>query len=148
MAVKVKRIVLWRKDVENRPGSLAAALEPLAKAGASLQVVMGYRYPGQHERAVIEVHPIATKKGATAAQQAGLSPAALPALMVEGDDSPGLGSRIAGELAEGGINMVFLVSQVIGRRFSAIFGFESEDDTVRAAGIIRRAAKGTPKRAR
>ncbi len=42
MAITVKKAVLWRKEVDNRPG----ALEPLAQAGADLQVVMAYRYPG------------------------------------------------------------------------------------------------------
>ena len=47
MAVTVKKIVLWRKEVENRPGILANALAPLANAGTDIRVVMGYRYPGQ-----------------------------------------------------------------------------------------------------
>ena len=48
MPVTVKRDTLWRKEIENRPGALAAVLAPLAEAGADLQVVMGYRHPG-HE---------------------------------------------------------------------------------------------------
>src|SRR5437879_3595190 len=44
MAVTVKKVTLWRSEVENKTGVLANALEPLAKAGADLQVVMGYRY--------------------------------------------------------------------------------------------------------
>jgi hypothetical protein len=32
MAVTVKKIVLWRKEVENRAGILANALAPLARA--------------------------------------------------------------------------------------------------------------------
>ena len=47
MAVTVKKIVLWRKEVENRPGILANALAPLANAATDIQVVMGYRHPGQ-----------------------------------------------------------------------------------------------------
>ena len=46
MAVTVKKAVLWRKEIDNRPGMLANTLEPLSEAGADLQVVMGYRYPG------------------------------------------------------------------------------------------------------
>jgi len=33
MAVKVKSITLWRKQLENKMGVLAQTLEPLAKAG-------------------------------------------------------------------------------------------------------------------
>ena len=41
MPVKVKNISLWRKEVENKPGALAKTIEPLAKTGADLHVVMG-----------------------------------------------------------------------------------------------------------
>ena len=41
MPVRVKNITLWRKELENRSGTLAQTLEPLAKVGADLQVVMG-----------------------------------------------------------------------------------------------------------
>ena len=47
MAVTVKKAMLWRKEVDNRPGMLASTLQPLAEAGADLQVVMAYRYPGR-----------------------------------------------------------------------------------------------------
>ncbi len=40
MAVTVKKIVLWRKEVENRPGALASTLASLASADTDLQVVM------------------------------------------------------------------------------------------------------------
>jgi hypothetical protein len=53
MAVTIRNIVLWRKEAENEPGALAATatLEPFAKGGADLQLVMGYRYPGQEQKA-------------------------------------------------------------------------------------------------
>ena len=46
MAVRVRVISLWRREVENRPGALARTLAPLAGAGTDLEVVMAYRYPG------------------------------------------------------------------------------------------------------
>jgi hypothetical protein len=50
MAVRVKGIVLWRKETENQSGVLAGSLEPFAKGGMDLQVVMGYRYPATSKR--------------------------------------------------------------------------------------------------
>ena len=41
MPVTVKSISLWRKEAKNKTGLLAQTLEPLAKAGADLGVVMG-----------------------------------------------------------------------------------------------------------
>ena len=58
MPVMVKKAVLWRKEIDNRPGMLANTLEPLSEAGADLQVVMGYRYPGGKDSAAIELHPV------------------------------------------------------------------------------------------
>jgi len=40
MAVAVKKAVLWRKEIDYRPGMLADILGPLYEAFADLQVVM------------------------------------------------------------------------------------------------------------
>ena len=53
MPVAVKPITLWRKEVDNQPGILAQTLEPFAKGGADLHVVMGYRYPGNETKAAM-----------------------------------------------------------------------------------------------
>ena len=140
MAVTVKKISLWRKEVENKPGVLAGTLEPFAGGGADLQVVMGYRYPGNAAIAAIEVYPVTGKKMVAAAQAAGMSTAAIPALLVEGDNRPGLAHGIARAMGDAGINMSFLIGQVVGRKFSAIFGFENAGDARKAAGLIKKAA--------
>jgi hypothetical protein len=139
MAIKVKSITLWRREVENRPGELAATLEPLARAGSDLQVVMSYGLPGQGNRAVLELYPVSGKKGTAAAGAAGLSASAIPTLLVEGDNRPGSGHAMARALADAGININFLVAQTIGRRFSAVFGFETQADAKNAASLIKKA---------
>ena len=68
MAVTVKKITLWRREVENKPGVLGGVLAPLAEAGADLQVVMGYRHAGDGSKAAIEVSPVTGKKSLTAAR--------------------------------------------------------------------------------
>ena len=141
MPIKVKRITLWRKELENRAGTLAGTLEPLAKAGADLQVVMGYCYPGDRNKAAVEVFPIGAKKATAAAQGVGLAPSGIPALHVEGDNKAGLGHAIAGALADAGVNLDFLVAQVIGRKFSAVIGFENDADADRATALIKKAGK-------
>lgn len=144
MPVTVKRITLWRRDLENRPGTLATVLDPVAKAGADLQVAMGYRIPGQEDRAVIELAPVGTRKATAAAQQAGLSPSDIPTLVVQGDNRAGLGQELAQEMGNAGINMAFLVALVVGRRYAGVFGFESDEDARKAAEIIKRAARRKP----
>jgi hypothetical protein len=139
MPVKVKKITLWRKELENRAGTLADTLEPLAKAGADLQVVMGYCYPGDRTKAAVELFPVANKKAIAAAQAAGLATAAIPALHVEGDNRPGLGHAIARAVADAGVNLDFLMAQVIGRKYSAVLGFENAADADKATALIKKA---------
>ena len=146
MAVSIRKITLWRTQVAHRPGALADLLEPLAQAGTDLQIVMGYRIPDRKERAVIEVAPVGTRKAAQAAEKAGLAPGGAPTLLVLGDNRPGLANRIARALAESGVNIAFLVAQVVGRRYSAVFGFENEADLDKAVDRIRTAVTSRARR--
>jgi hypothetical protein len=139
MAIAVKKIVLWRKEVDNRPGILANALAPLASAGTDIHVVLAYRFPGHQTKAAIELYPVVGKKSASAAKEAGFGPSTIPALLVEGDNRAGVGYATAQAIADAGISMDFLVAQVIGRKYSAVFGFESGADAAKCAAIIRKA---------
>jgi len=145
MATAVKKIVLWRKEVENRAGVLANALAPLANASTDIHLVMAYRFPGEQSKAAIELYPVTGKKSAAAAEEAGFSASAIPALLVEGDNRAGIGYATAQAIADAGINMDFVVAQVIGRKYSAVFGFESEADATKCAAIIRKAAAAKKK---
>ena len=139
MPVTVKNISLWRKEVENKTGVLAQTLEPFAKVGADLHVVIAYRYPGNESRAAVELHPVTGKKLIAAAQGVELAASSIPTLLVEGDNKPGLGHAIAQTIADAGINLSFLVAQVIGRRYSAVIGFETDADAKKAATLIKKA---------
>jgi hypothetical protein len=145
MAVTVKNISLWRKEVGNQVGTLAHTLGPVTKGGANLQILMGYRYPGEGTRAAIELYPVTGKKASAAAAEAGLSASSIPTLLVEGDDRPGLALAIAQAMSGAGINMTFFVAQAVGRRFSAVLGFESETDAKTAAPLIKKAATSKKK---
>ncbi len=145
MAVTVRKVTLWRTEVENKPGTLAELLRPLAEAGANLNVVMGYRIPGEPARAAIEIFPVSGKRSMTAAEKAGLSRSSIPTLLAVGDDRPGIGSAIAEAIAGAGMNLTFMVAQVIGRRYSGVFGFDSEEDARKAATLIKKASR-RPKR--
>jgi hypothetical protein len=140
MPVKVKKITLWRKELENRAGTLSETLLPLAKSGADLQVVMGYCYPADRTRAAVELFPVASKKLTSAAESAGLAPSGIPAVHVEGDNRGGLGHSITRALADAGVNLDFLIAQVIGRKYSAVLGFENDGDADKAVTLIKKAA--------
>ncbi len=139
MAVTVKKIVVWRTDAEDKPGALSNVLAPLAEVGADLQVVMGYRCPGSKNKAAIEVGPLSGKKATTAARKAGLAVSAIPTLLVQGDNRPGLGHAIAQAIAAAGINVSFFVAQVVDVHFSAVLGFADEAVSKQAATLIKKA---------
>ena len=139
MPVTVKDISLWRKEVENQVGTLAHTLAPVTKAGANLHVLMGYRYPGDGTKAAIELYPVAGKKVTAAASEAGLSASSIPTLLVEGDDRPGLGLAIAQAIAGAGVNLTFFVAQSVGKKFSAVLGFETAAGAKIAAPLIKKA---------
>lgn len=148
MATAIGKIQVWRAVVENRPGALDAILEPLANAGADLSIVFGWVDPADPTKGVVEVAPIKGRKLTDAAKQAGLSPVEVPVLVVQGPNKPGLGHQLAAALAQAGINLKFLAAQVVGRNYSAVFGFESSADVTKAQRVIKAAltSKGGAKK--
>jgi hypothetical protein len=148
MAITVKKVTLWRKEVPHEVGILAGVLEPLAAAGTNLRVVMGYTFPTPSGYAAIEVFPISGKKATAAATAAGLSASPIACLHVEGDDRAGLGAAMARAIASAGISMSFVMAETVGRKFSAVFGFASDGEASAAIKAIKSAAKPVPKRKR
>ena len=75
-----------------------------------------------------------------AATGTGLAASAIPTLLVEGDNKPGLAHKIAQTIADTGADLSFFVAQAIGRRYSAVIGFANDADAKRAATLIKKAA--------
>ena len=148
MALTVKRITLWRREVDNRAGVLAETLEPLAQAGADLRLVMGYRFPQDPKRSAIEVYPVAGKRVTAAAQQAGLAPSDIPCLLLEGDNQPGFGARLGRALAEADINIAFVMAEAIGRKAMTVIGFADEATATVATKIVKSVGRATVARKR
>jgi hypothetical protein len=142
MAVTVKRASMWRKEISNKPGTLADSLKTLSKAGVNLQTVMGYVYPGQPKKAAVEVYPISGSKAERAARSSRFKAGGVHCLLVEGDDKVGLCHRMADAICDAGINLNFVVIQVFGRKYSGWFGFKSEAEAARAIPIIKAVNSG------
>ena len=136
--VTVKKIALWHKEIENKPGQLADVLKPFADAGANLEVVMGTSFPGDAAQATIGVFPVTGKKSIASAKSQGLGPTAVPALLVFGDNRAGLLHKIAQIIADSGIDVGFVVALALGRSFSAVFGFGTQAEASKAATQIKR----------
>jgi predicted amino acid-binding ACT domain protein len=140
MAIKVKSAKLWFVNGADRPGLLADSLEPLAKAGVALRVVMAYRHPGS-DQATVEAFPVTGAKARKAAKAAGLSPSHAECLLVEGDDRTGLGAKFGRAVADAGVNMAFMMTQVVGRKFASVIGFANAKDAAAATKAIKAASR-------
>jgi hypothetical protein len=98
---------------------------------------MAYRRPGDGGKAAVEVCPIASKNAATAGCAAGLAAADIPALMIVDDNTPGMAYCVSRAIAAADINLAFFMAQTIGRKFSAVVGFETVDDAEKALPAIQ-----------
>jgi hypothetical protein len=87
------------------------------------------------------VFPISGKKATAAAQAAGLAQAGIPALLAEGSNRAGLGFEATRAIADAGINLAFLVAQVIGSKFAAVYGFDTEADRRKALSLLKKPQK-------
>lgn len=138
MSITVKKVVVWRAEVQNRPGEMARALEPLVRH--DLQLVIGY------QGRVIDVAPVVGPKARAAAERAGFRPRPTSTILVEGDNRPGLCFAAARALGDAGVSMDSVVGQVIGRKYRALFGFATDVDARRAATVIKRAVGPTKRK--
>ena len=120
MAVRITRVALWRTEIRNKPGVMAATLQPLAESGADLKVVMKYSVPGRSSRATVEILPGGGQRVTLAAQTTGFSLSPTPVLLVEGENRRGLAYAVANTIAWAGISVRFLSAQVVGKRYSEL----------------------------
>jgi hypothetical protein len=55
---------------------------------------------------------------------------------------------MARAIADRGINISFVMAETVGRKFSAVFGFQGDADAATAATAIKSAAKAKPRKRR
>src|SRR5262245_14832414 len=138
MAYTVKKVEMWSGEIEDRVGGLAAKLDPLASAGADLEVVVARRQPQTPGKGVVFLGPVAGAKAKKAAEVAGLRKTRyLSAVRVEGQNKPGECSRLTRLLAAAGLNLRGLSATVLGKRFVAALAFDSDADAATASRLLR-----------
>ena len=133
--------MLWRTEVQNRPGALAEALEPLAQGKADLRVVRARTTPGEAGRLAIEVYGGEGKRAAIAMRAAGFSLALSATVLLQGDNRPGLSYAIANAIAWAGIAVRDFDAELVGTRYSTIINFDTEKDAEKAVAVIRKMAR-------
>lgn len=139
MALKVTKTAVWAAEIADQPGGLAACLDALANAGASLECLIARRQPDKTGSGVAFVAPLKGKKVQAAALNAGFQmTTSIATLKVEGGDRPGLGARIAHAVAGANVNMRGASGMTVGRKLVAYLAFDSDADATAAAKAIRK----------
>lgn len=139
MALKATRVEHWTAALEDRAGAGAEKLEALAKAGANLEFVFMRRTPENPGQGVMFAYPVKGAKATKAAGQAGFQKSeGAHFVRVEGGDKPGLGSKIARALANGGISFRALSATAIGRKFVTYVALDSAEDAAKAVALLRK----------
>ena len=140
MAIKVSKASVWAVSISDRAGGLADRLEPLAKAGANLEMVFARRTPESPGQGMLFVTPIKGAKATRAAQDGGMGqPQSVYSVRVEGGDKPGLGSKIARTLGDAGVNFRGMSAIAMGRKFVSFIACDSAEDQARAIAALKKA---------
>jgi hypothetical protein len=137
MSLRIHRVQVWSGEIADQPGSAAATLERLSRAGADLEFLFTRPHPTRPDRAVLFLAPINGPAQSAAAQEAGLAPARdIAMLCVEGDNRPGLGAQVMSLLAVAGINLRGLSISTVGDRMAAYLAFDSADSAAQAVRLL------------
>jgi hypothetical protein len=138
MAFEITREDVWAGEIEDRPGGLARKFETIMRSGANLEFTIARRQPDKPGTSVVFLAPIRGGAQIEAALDAGLQKATgLHSLRVQGPDRPGLGAVITRTLADAGISVRGFSGAAIGDGCLFYLAFESDDDAVRAAQVLR-----------
>ena len=141
MSLAVQSVDVWAATIDDQPGGLAAKLAPLADAGADLEFVIARRAPDKPGTGVVFVTPLRGDAQTAAGAKAGFAVAdSLHSLRIEGDNSPGIGTRLTGKLADAGINLRGLSAAVIGGRFIMYLALDTAGDAQKATSLLQDAS--------
>jgi hypothetical protein len=140
MAIKVSKADVWAVSIDDRAGGLARKLDPLARAGANLEMVLARRTPENPGQGMLFITPIKGGKATKAAQEVGMGkPDTIHSVRVEGGDKPGLGAKIAAALGDAGISIRGMSGVAIGKKFVSFIACDSADDQARAIAALKKA---------
>jgi hypothetical protein len=142
--MKVTKVDVWAVEIADQPGGLARVLEALDEAGVTIECCIARRQSDRPGEGVVFVSPVKGKKAQDAARRAGLSAATdVATLRVEGPDRKGAGRALTEAIAAEGINVRGLSAAVLGNRYVAYFGFDTQADADRAAAAMKRSGKAS-----
>jgi len=138
MKLDISRVDVWAASIKDRPGGLAQKLDALAQASANLEFVIARRAPEKPGTGVLFVTPMKGARQVKAAKQAGFKKtASLHGLRIAATDKPGLGAKLAQQLADADINLRGFSAAAIGKRAIFHLAFDSSTDTGKAVRCLK-----------
>jgi hypothetical protein len=138
MKLKVSRVDVWAATLKDRPGGLAGALTAAAKAGADLDFVIARRRPEKRGEGVVFLTPIAGAAQVKAAKAAGFAKAdGLHSLRIQGRNKPGVGAKIARELAAARINLRGFSAAALDKRFVVYLALDTAAAAAKAVRVLK-----------
>jgi len=143
--MKVQPFELWSVKIEDAVGGADRVLTPLAQAKVDLQFVLVRRTAEEPGKGLLFVAPVEGGPAEQAARSAGLSPAGIYALRLEGGNRPGAGHEITGAVAGAGVSFRGLSASVMGGKYVAWVGFDSAADAEKASATLRALAPAKSK---
>ena len=143
MALKVSKVDVWAGDLNDVPGGLADVLERVSQGGGSLDFVIARRSDKHPGAGKVFVTPVTSAKTKDSAGRAGLQHATgMGTVRVEGTDARGMGAKMTRAMAEAGINVRGVSAAVVGNKFVAYIGLDSDEDADRAMGALKSVKAG------
>ena len=136
MAFKISKVDVWAGEIADRPGALAAKLEPLEAVGANLDFVIARPLGERPGYGVVYVAPLKGAKQTKAAAAAGLSKSSINALRLVGPDRPGLAATIGRCLADAGLNIAGMSGAGVGKKAIFYVRFDSDGDVTAAKRVL------------
>ncbi|HUK83953.1 MAG TPA: amino acid-binding protein [Verrucomicrobiae bacterium] len=137
MRLNVSKVDVWTATIEDRAGSLAEKLAPLARA--NLEFIVARRAPDQPGKRVVLVAPLRGSNQVRTAVAAGFQTSdTLHSVRVAGAVQPGLGVKMTQALGGAGVLLQGLTVTSIGRRFVTYLAVDTADDAVKAVGVLKK----------
>jgi hypothetical protein len=138
MNLIVERADVWAAPIDDSPGGMLGALEPLKEAGADLDLIIGRRSPESPGKGVVFVTPLRRDKEIAAAAAAGFNVAkSIHSVRIQGHNQAGLAAEIGACLADAGINLKGFSAAELGTRFVLYLGLDSEADAEKAVRVLQ-----------
>jgi hypothetical protein len=137
MSLHIHRVQVWGGEIPDRPGSTAATLAVLARAGADLEYIFARPHPSKADTGVLFLAPIVGSEQERTARELGLAPdREISMLCVEGENRSGVGYEMMSHLATAGINLRGLSISAVGDRFAAYLAFDHPDAAAQAIRVL------------